>query len=48
MNLSKPTVLLMSAYTEFTEPELKKMGASTLLRKPIDLDTLIGLVETIY
>lgn len=41
----KPTVLLMSAYTEFTEQDLKRMGASVLLRKPIDLDTLIGLVE---
>lgn len=42
-----PTVLLMSAYTEFTEPDLKKMGAMTLLRKPIDLDTLINLVGSL-
>ena len=44
---SVPIVLLMSAYTEFTEQDLKRMGASTLLRKPIDLDTLIGMVGAI-
>lgn len=44
---AKPTVFLMSAYTEFTEQDLKRMGAITLLRKPIDLDTLIGLVASL-
>lgn len=39
-----PTVLLMSAYTEYGESELKKLGAKMLLRKPIDLDTLIHTV----
>lgn len=47
MTKDKPVVLLMSAYTEFTEPDLKKMGAMTLLRKPIDLDTLINLVGSL-
>ncbi len=43
-NATKPVVLLMSAYTEYSEQDLKRMGASILLRKPIDLDTLIGLI----
>jgi len=44
---AKPTVFLMSAYTEFTEQDLKRMGAVTLLRKPIDLDTLMELVQSL-
>lgn len=42
-----PTVILMSAYTEVSEQDLKRMGALTLLRKPLDLDTLIGMVSTL-
>lgn len=44
-NPNTPIVLLASGYSDFSEPEILKMGASALLDKPIDRQKMIDLIE---
>jgi len=38
-------ILLLSAYTEITREEIKKLGAIDLLQKPADIDIVIGIIK---
>ncbi len=42
-----PFVIVMTAYSEFSEQEITDMGAVGLLQKPIDLNKLIKFVEAL-
>ncbi|MCB9094856.1 MAG: response regulator [Halobacteriovoraceae bacterium] len=44
-NLNDTRVILMSGYTDYSEDEVKKMGAHCLIDKPIDMQTLLKLLK---
>jgi len=40
-------VIVMSGYNDLTDAELSSLGASTLLRKPFDLNVLVSTIEDV-
>lgn len=44
---SSPFVILMSAYSEYTEQDVKNLGAVALIKKPLNFDQLLKLIANL-
>ncbi len=42
----KPVVMMMTGFSQYSEAQLKALGAHSLINKPLAVDTVIDIIKT--